>query len=167
MTHLLHAHDFQIGIASPNPSSITLWTFPPGRPWATRKYPNQLFFLSSLSQLVAPLSTQSPKLQPGEPSLTSVSHLSPTSDYRQFYPSEFFLHTRIHGLGAGPPPFSPGLLHPSSMSSVFLLVSSTLRSPSVKSPERVLGRCRPLLKTPQGAPESRGYDPKSSEASVV
>ena len=66
LTHLLHARDFQICVPSPDPPHC-LWTFPPGCPWDTTKskYPNQLLLLFSLSRLVAPLSPQSPKLQPG------------------------------------------------------------------------------------------------------
>lgn len=52
-------------------------TFPLGHPWGTikSKSPSQLLFLLSLSQLMAPFSTQGPKLQPTEPSLTCASHL--------------------------------------------------------------------------------------------
>lgn len=77
MTHLLHAHDFQVHILSLTPSPTALWTFPLGHPWGTikSKSPSQLLFLLSLSQLVALFSTQGPKLQPREPSLTSASHL--------------------------------------------------------------------------------------------
>ena len=45
---------FQIGIPSPDASSITFWMFPLEHSWGTTRYLNQLFFLSSSSDSIAP-----------------------------------------------------------------------------------------------------------------
>lgn len=92
VTHLLQAQDFKFSSPALGPSPTAPWAFPPGCPQGTTKskYPNQLHFWLSLSQLVAPLTTQSPKLQLREPPLTPACQLSPHLTIANSTPQDVF-----------------------------------------------------------------------------